>query len=306
MVRSWFLTRHGDLRIVWRILFFLVAASLFLVAGLYALSWTGLSHSAVAQSILFCCTLLAVGGLCTRFVNRKPFTAIGLHPGKRAFLETLLGCLLAFVMMAGIFVVELLFGLVTVQIRPLPAGAMLQMLLESGVMFAAAAVAEELLFRGYPFQSLVQGLTFVPAMLLVSVSFAVAHGGNPNIGLLALFNIFLAGVWLSFAYLTTRGLWLPIGLHFAWNFSQTTLFGFPTSGIAVNANSVLELSQSGAEWVTGGMFGPEGGVLATIALLLGTWVIVKTPRFRKEEGIVTLDSVEDLLPPGDGQGEVHA
>jgi hypothetical protein len=196
-------------------------------------------------------------------------------------------------MMAGIFSVELLCGFVSVQPRPLSAGELAQMLLISAVLFTAAGAAEELLFRGYPFQSMMQGMGFLPAMLLLSAGFAAAHGGNPNIGFLPLFNIFLAGVWLSYAYMTTRALWLPIGLHFSWNFTQTTLFGFPTSGVAVHSDSLLELTQGGPDWVTGGMFGPEGGILATAALLLGTWAIVKLPAFRKAEGIVTLDSVED-------------
>ena len=301
MFRNWFLTRHGELRTVWRILLFLIATSLVLLPGLFFLSWTGLAGSELAQRILFCSSVLVAGGFLTRFVNKKPFTAIGLYPGSRALRQGLLGCLLGFGMMAGIFLVELLAGFVTVQFRPLAADALLLMLGTSAVMFFAAGAAEELLFRGYPFQSMMQGMTFLPAMLLVSVAFAAAHAGNPNITILALGNIALAGVWLSFAYLTTRALWLPIGLHFAWNFSQTTLFGFPTSGVAVHSDSLLELAQSGPEWVTGGMFGPEGGILATIALAAGTWVIVKSPLFRKEEGIVTLDSVEDLLPPGDGR-----
>jgi uncharacterized protein len=162
--------------------------------------------------------------------------------------------------------------------------------------FGFAAALEELLFRGYMFQTLAQGITLFPAMILFSALFAVAHASNPSASLLSSVNVFLAGVWLSFAYIKTRSLWLPIGLHWSWNFSQTTVFGFPTSGISFADRRLLNQVVTGPDWITGGGFGPEGGVLATAALVAGTWYLLKSRRISVPEGIVTLDSLEDVLP----------
>jgi hypothetical protein len=168
------------------------------------------------------------------------------------------------------------------------------------VFFTVAAFVEETLFRGYAFQTLIQWVTFLPAVVAFSVLFAYAHYFNPNVTMLSLVNVGLAGVWLSVAYMKTRSLWLPFGLHLSWNFSQTSLYAFPTSGGSLEGQKLWDSVQTGPVWVTGGAFGPEGGVLATVALIVGTWYILKSTYVRAPEGIVTLDSVEDLLPRPEG------
>jgi hypothetical protein len=95
-------------------------------------------------------------------------------------------------------------------------------------------------------------------------------------------------------------------LHFAWNFTQTTIYAFPTSGLAFEDRKLWVLEQTGPDWITGGAFGPEGGLLATLALLLGTWYVLKSRHLVVQEGIITLDSLEDILPPvQDGEGVVR-
>ena len=66
----------------------------------------------------------------------------------------------------------------------------------------------------------------------MSALFGLAHIRNPHATILSTANVLLAGVWLSFAYLKTRSLWLPFGLHLSWNFAQTTVYAFPTSSFA--------------------------------------------------------------------------
>jgi hypothetical protein len=81
------------------------------------------------------------------------------------------------------------------------------------------------------------------------------------------------------------------------------LFGFPTSGIRFGRYRVFDIIQQGPEWITGGAFGPEGGALATTALVACTWYILKSEYLKAPEGIVTLDSVEDLLRKTEATGE---
>jgi hypothetical protein len=204
--------------------------------------------------------------------------------------------------MAGIFVVEVALGYAAPVWQGFPPGHLALSILQLAAIFTLTATLEELLFRGYAFQTLMQGITFAPAMLLVSLLFALAHARNPNATVFGLCNVALAGIWLSFAYFKTRGLWLPMGLHCGWNFAQTAIFGFPTSGADFSGLKPFVTAQSGPEWVTGGAFGPEGGVLATISLIAGTWYILKSPAFSTPPGIVTLESLEDLLRPRDGDG----
>jgi membrane protease YdiL (CAAX protease family) len=241
-------------------------------------------------------SVLVATFIVTRFINHKPFTAIGLSLHPSTFREFGHGCLAGFLMVTGVFVVEFSLGYVGLEWRGLHLHGISWVILSSTLIFAVGAFFEEVLFRGYFFQTLMQGVTLLPATLIVAALFALAHARNPNVSTFGLINVALAAIWLSFAYMKTRSLWLPCGLHFSWNFSQTTLYSFPTSGIQFAEQRFFLLTQSGPEWLTGGAFGPEGGALATLALVGGTWYVLKS-RLSPPGGIITLDSVEDLLEP---------
>ena len=298
-LRTVLLSRHGELRSGWRILLFLVLLGLFgtIFVAPVVLSGIRVQDLAVLGITL---ALLAASYVMTRFVNRKPLTAIGLWLNRRTVQDTAVGVGIGILMIAGIFVVEVALGYASPVWQGFPPGQLALSILQLAATFTLAAALEELLFRGYAFQSLMQGITFAPAMLFISLLFALAHAQNPNATVFGLFNVALAGIWLSLAYFKTRGLWLPTGLHFGWNFAQTAIFGFPTSGADFAGLKPVVTTQSGPEWVTGGAFGPEGGVLATIALIAGTWYILKSPAFSTPPGVVTLESLEDLLRPQEG------
>src|SRR5438093_684869 len=100
------------------------------------------------------------------------------------------------------------------------------------LIFLFAAATEEMLFRGYPLQTLARANLAWLGVLLTSVPFAAVHLANPNVVPGFTFvNTALAGVWLAIAYLHTRSLWFPLGVHWSWNWALGSLFGLPVSGI---------------------------------------------------------------------------
>jgi hypothetical protein len=139
----------------------------------------------------------------------------------------------------------------------------------SFLMFAVAAANEEAVFRGYPFQRLAESLTPVGAIAVTSAFFGLAHLGNPHKTWISTLNTMLVGIPFAIAYLRTRSLWMPIGMHFIWNFLMDFLLGLPVSGLNLAA-SVLTAHVQGPNWLTGGPYGPEGGVLAMGAILVAT------------------------------------
>lgn len=144
--------------------------------------------------------------------------------------------------------------------------------------FGVAAFAEEALFRGYPFQVLVRAVGAATATVVLSALFAWAHAGNPEVGPVALVNIFLAGVLLSVAYLRTGSLWFATAVHLGWNWSMATLFDLPVSGIALVDAPLYEPVLGGAGWFTGGAFGPEGGVVGTVGFAVALLAVLRWPR----------------------------
>ncbi|MDT7542720.1 MAG: protease family protein [Acidobacteriota bacterium] len=149
-------------------------------------------------------------------------------------------------------------------------------------VYILLAAAEEMMFRGYPLQTFMRSLPFVVALLPSSLIFAYVHTANPNMprGLLFLImvaNTALAGVWLCVAYYRTRSLWLPLGLHWSWNWTMGSLLGLPVSGITTLTRApLLRAMDAGPAWLTGGSYGIEGGAACTLALALATLFIWRT------------------------------
>jgi membrane protease YdiL (CAAX protease family) len=163
--------------------------------------------------------------------------------------------------------------------------------------FAVAAAAEEALFRGYGFQALVQGIGAWPAVLLSSAAFALAHARNPSVDAVALANIFAAGVMLGWAYLQTRSLWFCTALHLGWNWAMSAVLEFPVSGLRRDVPLYDEISV-GPRWFTGGDFGPEGGVAATLVILLLTVLLLRARWIRESPRMRALRPlVDDRLGP---------
>src|SRR5713226_7827806 len=137
----------------------------------------------------------------------------------------------------------------------------------TGLFLLLAAALEEIGFRGYAFQRLADATGALGAVAITSFLFGLGHFGNPAATPLSIANTALAGAVMGLGYLRTRGLWFPIGLHFAWNFVLGPLASFPVSGIGLM--SVFNVRVAGPIWLTGGDYGPEGSVILTVVCLGG-------------------------------------
>jgi hypothetical protein len=187
--------------------------------------------------------------------------------------------------------------------------AIIKSMIGSGVLLVIAAFAEEAMFRGYPLQTLARARLAWLGVVLTLALFGVAHLTNPNtVPGFTFINTAIAGLWFAVAYLRTRSLWLPLGLHWSWNWALGWFFGLPVSGLNVASHPLLKASDTGPFWLTGGSYGIEGGLDGTIALALGTLVIWRIslisadPELRKltsEENPVTDPSVLSIRPADD-------
>ncbi len=143
--------------------------------------------------------------------------------------------------------------------------------------FAVAALAEEVAFRGYPFRSLIEAVGPTGATVFMAILFGVVHMLNNNASWTSVLITMLVGVLLSVGWLRTHGLWLPWGLHFAWNASMGILFGLPVSGI-IDFSSVIQTRARGPVWLTGGYYGPEAALFTIVAITVGIVVLVRLTR----------------------------
>jgi len=186
----------------------------------------------------------------------KPKNEMGITWGKDSWLDIIFGIIIGFIAMSGIFFVESRFSLISItaiNMRKLSVVVALQIL--------AMATLEEFACRGLMLNGLME-LTknkYI-AVLVSAVIFGMAHAGNPHATAISIISNSLGGVMYAIAYLESKSLYLPIALHFSWNFFQGPIFGFPISGL----NFLGMISQSitsNNDTLMGGMYGPEGGLI---------------------------------------------
>jgi len=151
------------------------------------------------------------------------------------------------------------------------------------ILLLFGAVGEEMLFRGYGFQVLVKGIGAFATILPVAVLFGLAHSQNPDFGPLALFNTILWGVVLGYAYLRSGDLWLPIGLHFGWNWALP-LLGANLSGFTMDVTGYAMHWKTGGV-LSGGAYGPEGGLLTTAITVALFFYLMKAPIQHQEVSV---------------------
>jgi membrane protease YdiL (CAAX protease family) len=142
----------------------------------------------------------------------------------------------------------------------------LLVVLQTILFLAPAALSEEVLFRGLPLvlfdRVLGRGLAII---LYSALFFGFAHSRNPDVTPLALANIALAGVLLGLVFYTSGGIWASFGAHLGWN-ATLAASGAPVSGLPLPI-PLLDYHPGHPDWLTGGRFGPEGGILAGVALV---------------------------------------
>ena len=121
--------------------------------------------------------------------------------------------------------------------------------------------------RGYILKNLCESFNKYIALIFSSMVFMLMHIGNPNISVLSVINLFLAGIFLGIYCIHKNNLWFPIGAHFTWNYFQGPIFGFEVSGNKVK--SLFNQNLIGSDIITGGEFGFEGSILLTFLMIIG-------------------------------------
>ena len=198
--------------------------------------------------------------LFIRFIDRKPLESIGLRiKGYEKDLK--MGLALGAGLIAIGFLILFILGYLSVDGFSFPVGTLILYFL----LFVVVSFHEEIMMRGYVLNNLMLSMNRYAALSISSVIFMSIHLLNPNVNFLSIVNLFLAGIVLGIYYIHKPNLWLPIGMHLTWNFFQGPIFGFEVSGI--ETKSIINQSVRGNEIITGGAFGFEGSILATILII---------------------------------------
>ena len=211
--------------------------------------------------------------VATKFIDRKPLMSIGLSVKDKAN-EMLIGLGFALAFIGGLFLVLWLIGAINITgyVGFKPGVFIVSM------MLFMAAFDEELIFRGYILNNMMDSSSRWVALAGSSALFALLHAGNPSVlsTWVPMTELFAAGFILGISYTFTKNLWFPTFFHFGWNFFQG-LFGFEISGINVDSWKMISHENTGnvPDIVSGGAFGIEGSVITLSCTIICTYLIFK-------------------------------
>jgi membrane protease YdiL (CAAX protease family) len=211
--------------------------------------------------------------LATKFIDRKPLMSIGLSIKDKAN-EMLIGLAFALAFIGGLFAILWLLGAISVTgfVGFKPGVFIVSM------MLFLAAFDEEIIFRGYVLNNMMDSSSRWVALAGSSALFALMHAGNPSVwsNWVPMTELFAAGFILGISYTFTKNLWFPTFFHFGWNFFQG-LLGFEISGINVDSWKMISHENTGnvPDIISGGSFGIEGSVITLSCTIICTYLIYK-------------------------------
>lgn len=180
-----------------------------------------------------------------------------MEKAKEAILKSVYGAILAILSVGLTVFMQYLFGCLTFMVKQ---NVNLILILKPFSECLATAFLEECIFRFFLLRLLFK-VSNKPYLIIItgSLIFAGAHAANPHYSWIAFISHFLGGIIYSYAYLKTKNIWLPFGLHFGWNFAQAIL-GMPVSGFT--SNSFISITFLSEAFYNGGTYGLEGGVIS--------------------------------------------
>jgi len=222
--------------------------------------------------LLFCFLWVKAG-------EERKLSSLGLGKDK-AFIKFILGFGLGIILFSAVTMLMYVFKIITLEqgvkmgVKSLPA---ILILLPAWILQSST---EEILTRGWLMH--VVGAKHKPIIGLVvsSVIFGLIHAANPGIGVIAILNIVLVGFMFGLYVIYTGDLWGACGIHAAWNFAQGNVFGFKVSGMDINEYSLIKFSSSGSNLLTGGEFGPEASIFATV--VIGIAMVIMIIKIKKK------------------------
>jgi uncharacterized protein len=264
-------------RIVLAIISFIILGVIFQLVGMLiakvpltntsALKETSVKQFLIVQFFGVLSTALVIY-FFRRLIDKQSIMSMGFSFDKNRLKDILVGLLVALSIIGGGSIFLYAFNYVDF----LSVQSNLFSLFLSFLLCILIALNEEVFVRGYILNNLMTSMNKYWALVVSAIIFALFHGLNFDISLLAMINIFLAGVILGSTYIFTKNLWFPISLHLFWNFIQGPILGYSVSGEKIE--SVLKVNLSGNTSVNGGGFGFEGSIVCTILLIVAIGLII--------------------------------
>jgi len=208
--------------------------------------------------------------LMLRRIEKLPWSTVGLDRGA-ARSSLIIGGALLGGLTIGVASVLLLAGHM-MRFDPAPDGSWWNEAGHAVLMLLPAAFFEELVIRGYVFAVLRRMAGWRTALVITSVVFGLLHAWNPGADAESILAVVVAGFFLGAILLATRSLYAAGAAHFAWNWVMAGALHIAVSGMPSN-DVDYRMVETGPDWLTGGPWGPEGGLAAVLFMFVGIFYL---------------------------------
>jgi CAAX protease family protein len=313
MKKYFYNLKENRLKAGWRILIFLIifwmiSSLIFVIKPLFG---EITKREFLENYSLIIILILAIAAstaipLARKFLDKKSFVSLGLKMNRKAFQDVFFGFLLSGLMAGLFFSLMIIFGLVEFNgfnigdaatsegqpfdfvkfMKVFSIGSLVILFIEHILV----GYWEELVFRGYLFQNMIDGIGLKISIVISCLIYGLIHYMNPNAGVLSSLIIVLFGYLRIYGYLSTKMLWLSIGMHIGWNFFQGPIFGFGASGH--QTATLIDQTSTSQDWLSGGAFGPEGSIFIIPIIFLALFIMRWYSKGRQAEVASSIEFID--------------
>ncbi len=231
-------------------------------------------NTAVAlRKLIVCGTQITVFFLWVKFIERRPVNSIGFQ-ARRPLKSYIIGFIVGLCTITAVVATLVFTGAVKLQYHQVEYGYMIINIGIIGFGWIVQSASEEIAIRGWSIPSLEKNCTPLMSIAITAIIFGILHLFSSGVTVLSFINLTLSGIFFASYAILNGNIWGVCGLHFAWNFALGNIYGFPVSGFADNGEKIFQTQQIGANLLTGGDFGPEGGLVTTITLLIAIVALI--------------------------------
>lgn len=227
-----------------------------------------------------------------RFIEKRSVASMGFRK-RRAVLEYIVGILIGILLFGAVALIGVISG--AFEFKGISSFS-LPMIIFYFLGYVIQGASEEILIHGYYMTSVARKNDTFYALFISSIVFALLHLGNSGINVIAFLNLFLFGFLMGMYILKRGNIWGICAVHFVWNFIQGNVLGLSVSGMAKSSSIFIFEVKEGYNLVTGGDFGPEGGLIVTLVLLVAIGIVksLKTNEYEIPDIVLDEEVKEEL------------
>lgn len=225
------------------------------------------------RKMIVCGTQIMLFFSWVKFVEKKHVCSLGFKT-KNPFKSYFIGFIIGLFTITTVTMVLFFTGMIKFKYINIDSNLIIINIGILALGWIIQSASEEIAIRGWLIPSLAKNCTPFAAIFITAIIFGILHLFSEGVTFLSFINLVLSGVFFASYAIIDGNIWGVCGLHFAWNFALGNIYGLPVSGFYNNGDQIFKTQQVGYDFITGGSFGPEGGLVTTVILLIAIFVLI--------------------------------